>query len=120
MTIDPFGGRIPSASAQPPYANALTVTPADGDDLPVIPSAFYLPQVVAGVDDWRTWDGTAFDDAAQDPGSVQQLRVEMQNGAEITLHTAGMSKDGSTIILPMRIRKILWDQSSAIAVTLLW
>lgn len=107
MIIDPLGGRIPTSSLQPPYANALTITPADGDDLPVIPSAFYLPQVLSA-------------SGSQDPGSIQQLRMEMQNGAEITLHTAGMSKDGSTIILPMRIRKILWDQSSAIAVTLLW
>lgn len=119
MSIDPFGGRIPSSTQQPPYANALMVTPADGDDLPVIPSAFFLPQIVGGVEDVRTWDGISFD-AYQDPGNIQQLRVEMQNGAQITLHTAGISQDGSTIFVPMRIRKILWERSTAVAVTLLW
>lgn len=119
MTFDPLGGRIPSSIQQPPYANALTVTRADGEVLPVIPSAFYLPQVIGGVADVRTWDGISLGEY-QDSSATQQLHVEMQNGAQITLNTAGMSKDRSTIIVPLRIRKILWDQSSAIAVTLLW
>lgn len=118
MTVDPLGGRIPSASAQPPYSNALTVTPTESDDLPVIPSAFYIPHVQI---DTPSPDGDfQIISITQDTTKVQSLAVEMQNGAQITLHTAGMSKDGSTIIVPMRIRKILWDQSSAIAVTLLW
>lgn len=107
---NPFQGRAPSEGA--PYDNALTVTSADGDHLPVIPSAFYLPGI--------SGDGFHTGPTGQDPFAVHHVSVEMQNGAEITFYTAGVSKDGSTIFVPMRICKILWDKCSVKAVTLLW
>ena len=47
MTLDPFGGRMPASSQQAPYQNALEVVPDDDRDLPVIPSAIYVPSVVS-------------------------------------------------------------------------
>ncbi|MTD98785.1 hypothetical protein GIY56_00615 [Paracoccus sp. YIM 132242] len=49
MTIDPFGGRIPASTQLPPYSNALTITPDDDTDLPVIPSALYIPASIPAV-----------------------------------------------------------------------
>jgi len=120
MPLDPLGGRIEAPSDAAPYRNALTVTRNGGDTLPVIPTAFYLPGVLGAEDE----DGAAtfFTEGGQNPYGVYKLRVEMQNGEQIEMRTAGLNAEtGATIIVPLRIRKILWDQSDgAQAVTLLW
>lgn len=118
MPDDPFTGRAPSEGA--PYDNALTVTRADGDVLPVIPSAFYLPGI-EGVED-ENRPNRFHTVGGQDPCAAYTVRVEMQNGQQIDITTAGYSiRSGSIILNHHRIRRILWDQSPGLqAVTLLW
>ncbi|MGR3248890.1 MAG: hypothetical protein ACU0DH_07030 [Paracoccus sp. (in: a-proteobacteria)] len=118
MPNDPFASRAPSEGA--PYDNALTVTRADGGVLPVIPCAFYLPGVEGAADESRP---NHFHTAGgQDPCATYTVRVEMQNGEQINIITAGYSvRTGSIILNHQRIRRILWDQSPGLqAVTLLW
>lgn len=114
MPQDPFQGRAPSEGG--PYDNALTVTRADGEMLPVVPSAFFLPGVLSAPDE------SGAQSYLQIPHSVRRLAVEMQNGTEIEIMTAGFSTEtGATILNPYRIRKIFWDKSPGVhAVTLLW
>jgi hypothetical protein len=104
-SIDQFQGRAATKGA--PYDNALTVTPSDTEDLPVIPSALFLPLVTDG------------SDLLQNNAETHQLRLLMQNGEVADIITAG--RDGvRTILLELRPRRILATGTSAIAVTLLW
>lgn len=107
---DPFQGRAASEGA--PYDNALTVTPSDTADLPVIPSAIYLPPVL-GANDFLYPDG-------QDPNRVYQITMQMQNGETMTIQSAGLGSDGKPVLLPFRPRRIMATGTNAIRITLFW
>ena len=110
MPIDPFQGRAVSEGA--PYDNALTVAPNDTADLPVIPSAIYLP-FVPGPDGFLYPDG-------QDPNRVYQISMLMQNGESITILAAGAESGCKPILLPFRPRRIMATGTTASHVPLLW
>lgn len=118
MTLkDPFSGRAASEGA--PYDNALTITPDDAADLPVIPSAIYVPL-------WsQDAEGQPIQNAypADRNGSEKNvLSLEMQNGERLTMHLPSyVDLQGSApIILPVRPNKILRTGTTLHRVTLLW
>lgn len=108
MSINPFQGRAAGEGA--PYDNALTITPSDTLDLPVIPSALHIPLVMK----------PGNDGVLQDPSSIQRLCLVMQNGEEITLASAGWTGGFEPVFLPVRPKRIKATGTTAIAVTLLW
>ena len=135
MPTDPFSGRSPNPAA--PYDNALTITPSDTDDLPVIPSAILIPHVLPVYVDAEGNDTTtpSDDPAAQwnrypyDPDTVGAkasasnfLALEMGNGGRIEVAVPclfEMSKD-EPLVIQIRPRRILRTGTTLQRVTLLW
>lgn len=141
MTIDPFGGRIPASTQQPPYANVLTITPNDDTDLPVIPSALYVPVNIPAV--WSEDGNIVTDDNGEIDGDAEGEPVDISNefpwawgnGAQLNRITMiaqnGVSffsnvpsimnlMDAPALILPLRPRRILRTGTTLHRVTLLW
>ncbi|SEB62212.1 hypothetical protein [Rhodobacter sp. 24-YEA-8] len=108
MSNDPFQGRAPSEGA--PYDNALTVTPNDTADLPVIPSAIHIPYL-------EQPDGSG---VIQDAMTPRPLRLVMQNGEELTILAQGMTLDCKPLFIALRPKRIMATGTDAVAVTLLW
>lgn len=119
MTIDPFGGRIPTTSRQAPFDNALTVTPNDDTDLPVIPSAVYVPL-------WsQDSDGRPIQNAypaGRNGTQSNYLMIEAQNGERLEMHLPPLvdMQVAAPILLPVRPRKILRTGTTLAQITLLW
>lgn len=107
---DPFQGRAASEGA--PYDNSLSITPSDTTDLPIVPSAIYLPPVLGE-------NGFLYPDG-QDPNRVYQIAMLMQNGEALTIQSAGLGSDGKPVLLPFRPRRIMATGTNAIRITLVW
>lgn len=108
MSINPFEGRATTEGA--PYDNCLTVAPSDTADLPVIPSAIYLPWVM------NPTTGAII----QSPITPYHLSMIMQNGEELHIFSAGVAGDYRPILLPLRPMRIKATGTEAKAITLLW
>lgn len=148
MPIDPLGGRVDAPAEAAPYRNALTITPDDDADLPVIPSAFYIPAYVPGR--WSTsltgptyTAGNLIVDQAgeivmdaegehamfmnefpwhwgcgQRPAEVALI---LQNGEAIMAHApSAADRRSEFLILPFRPRRILRTGTTVHQITLLW
>lgn len=144
MPIDPLGGRVEAPADAAPYRNALTITPDDDRDLPVIPSAFTIPAYIAarwsdeiGTDGSVIVDqaGEITDDAEGDPVSVlnefpwawgcgdrpAEIAMILQNGEAITINApSAWDRRDQMLILPFRPRRILRSGTTVHRITLLW
>lgn len=147
MTFDPFGGRMPTGSQQAAYANALEITPNDDRDLPVIPSAIFIPPmvrlrvpanmpsnappldenggfladdpegVIANYSNVHPWD------FGQPDGGYNEISLMMQNGQIFTVTTpptALLSHHQQPLILPVRARRIMRTGTRFQRLVLLW
>ena len=133
MPNDPFHGR--AASAGSPYDNALTITPSDDDDLPVIPSAIMV-QAVQPAYAFAEGEGTPTDDPAgewnrypYDPMTVASqvstanfILVEMQNGNRFSIAVPSLYHlhKSRPYLIELRPRRILRTGTTFRTLTLLW
>lgn len=121
MTIvDPFQGRAPSEGA--PFDNCLTITPHDEADLPVIPSAIYVPL-------WVKIPHTAEGEitipnayGGHNGDRPNYITLEAQNGQRLEMHLPALvdMQIAAPILLPVRPRKILRTGTTLAQITLLW
>ena len=133
MPQDPFQGR--AASAGSPYDNALTITPSDTDDLPVIPSAI-LVQAVQPTYAFAEAEGTPTDDPAGEwnrhpynPETIASrtsvanfILMEMQNGNRFSIAVPSLYHlhKSRPYLIELRPCRILRTGTTFRTLTLLW
>lgn len=135
MPHDPFQGRSPNPAA--PYDNALTITPSDIDDLPVIPSAILIPHMVpvyvdAEGNDTDTpsddpaarWNRYPYDldTIANRTAAPNFIALELANDARTEIAVPALTElsKADPLVIPIRPRRILRTGTTVSKITLLW
>lgn len=142
MISDPFGGRIPTTSRQAPFDNALTVTPSDDTDLPVIPSSIYVPARIPAI--WSNdlnspltdQEGEIDDDAEGEAVEIKnefpwtwsagarpnKITMQAHNGDMLSFDVPSIVDllSAQPLFLAFRPRKIMRTGTTLHRVTLLW